>query len=401
MRILWVKTDFLHPTNRGGQIRTLEMLKRLHAKHEVHYIAYDDPAQPEGRERANEYASYVWPVARPIPPRGSLPFWMQIARNAVSPLPAAVGRFESAVMKKTIRDVLQKYPCDMQVCDFLAMAPNMPDMSRAVLFQHNVETRIWERHALNHRNPVVRAYFRSQAKRMANCERDYCLRAAHVISVSPSDTAEMRERFGVTRISEVPTGVDVDVFARPERIEGAAESDLVFIGAMDWMPNVDGAQWFVSEVLPVIRAARPQTTLTLAGRTPSPEIKALAAADPLIRVTGTVPDIRPWVWNAKASIVPLRIGGGTRLKIYESMAAGTAVVSTPIGAEGLAVTHGQDILMETDARKFAEACLSLLDSAEQRAAISGAALKLVRERFSWESVVAGFEQILLTSRTSA
>src|SRR5690606_18159112 len=127
----------------------------------------------------------------------------------------------------------------------------------------------------------------------------------------------------VINVSAVPTGVDVEYFARPER--PAFVSDLVFVGSMDYMPNVDGVLYFVREILPIIHAQRPDCTFTVVGRKPPKEIEAIAERDARIRVTGTVPDVRPYLWGAAVSVVPLRVGGGTRLKIYESMAAGTAV----------------------------------------------------------------------------
>jgi glycosyltransferase involved in cell wall biosynthesis len=395
MKILWVKTDFLHPTNRGGQIRTLEMLRQLHLRNEVHYIAYDDPTSSEGRERASEYSSHAWPVQRPVPARHSPAFLGQLAANLFSSLPLAVGRYQSREMKAAIARLIAKHDFDAVVCDFLSSAPNIPDLSRAVLFQHNVESRIWERHAKHAPDPLRRAYFRIQADRMRRCEGEFCRRAAHVVSVSPNDTSDMKTLFGVERISEVPTGVNVEYFARPD--QSRVEWDLVFVGAMDWLPNVDGVRWFTSEVLPLIRERRPGTTLALAGRNPDPAVIAAARQDPLITVTGTVPDIRPYLWNSAASIVPLRIGGGTRLKIYEAMAAGVPVVSTTVGAEGLAVTEGRDILVADDPVRFASHCLALLESAPMRAAQSKHAMDLVSANFSWNRVAASFEEILRTA----
>jgi polysaccharide biosynthesis protein PslH len=395
MRILWVKTDFLHPTDRGGQIRTLETLRRLHLNHEIHYVAYDNPQQPEGVRRATEYCTRAYPVNRPVPKRGSPAFYGQLASNLFSELPLAVGRFNSPQMRNQLRRLVAEHRFDSIVCDFLAVAPDIPDMSRAVLFQHNVETMIWRRHAEHGATPLHKFYFGMQASRMFEIERKACLAASHVIAVSRNDANHMRELFGVNRISEVSTGVDLDYFRRPAGAD--SRHDLVFVGAMDWLPNIDGARFFVNEVLPLIRSRRPACTLVLAGRSPVPEIRAFADKDPLIHVTGSVPDIRPFLWEASVSIVPLRIGGGTRLKIYEAMAAGTPVVSTPVGAEGLAVTDGQNIALADTPAVLADRCLRLLEdrAAAERQATS--ALDLVAGHFSWEQVGRDFERILVES----
>jgi glycosyltransferase involved in cell wall biosynthesis len=163
---------------------------------------------------------------------------------------------------------------------------------------------------------------------------------------------------------------------------------------MDWLPNVDGVLYFVREILPLIRQVRPETTLAIVGRTPPPKIAQLAAADPGIRVTGTVPDIRPYLWNSAVAIVPLRIGGGTRLKIYEAMAAQIPVVSTTIGAEGLSVNPPHDIRIGDTPQHFANQCLELLTTPELRTRLSRAAWEMVNANYSWEQVARAFEKIM-------
>src|SRR2546423_1741673 len=191
---------------------------------------------------------------------------------------------------------------------------------------------IWRPHAQNARNPIVAAYLNLQARRMFPYAGDRCREARHVVAVSPDDAAQLTEMFGIGRVSSIPTGVDLEYFTP---VESQPREGIVFIGSMDWLPNIDGMRWFRAEILPLIRACRPDCRLSIVGRQPTREILAMAESDPLIEVTGTVPDVRPYLWRAAVSIVPLRVGGGTRLKIYEAMAARTPVVSTTIGAEGL------------------------------------------------------------------
>ncbi len=153
MRILWVKCDFLHPTTRGGQIRTLEIVKRLHARHEVHYLAYDSD-NPEGLKRSAEYCTRAYPVRLEVPPRRSLAFAAQLAANLFSSMPLSLSRYCSAAMQKQIVALLQETQFDSVVCDFLSPAPNFPSLDQCVLFQHNVETMIWRRHAENAPDPL-------------------------------------------------------------------------------------------------------------------------------------------------------------------------------------------------------------------------------------------------------
>ena len=164
---------------------------------------------------------------------------------------------------------------------------------------------------------------------------------------------------------------------------------------MDWLPNSDGVNYFVSEVMPLVWRHKPDCTLAIVGRAPAPDILALAKKDPRITVTGTVPDVRPWMWGASVAVVPLRIGGGTRLKIYEAMAAGTPTVSTTIGAEGLDVSHPSNIRLADTSQTFADECLTLLTDRAQREAVAAAALQLVTSRYSWDAITDDFEKLLV------
>ncbi|MGZ5477712.1 MAG: glycosyltransferase, partial [Thermoanaerobaculia bacterium] len=301
MKILWVKSDFLHPTTKGGHIRTLEMLRRLHKRHEVHYVAFSEARQPEGVARSAEYSSRAYPVAHDVPPRRSLKFALQLMEGLWSPLPVSINRYRSKQMTSVIEDLLRAERFDAVVCDFLMPAVNFKSLTNVVLFQHNVESIIWERHAATASNPIARWYFGLQASRMRAWEGRVCGQVRHTIAVSPEDAARMTRMFGVRNVSDVPTGVDLDYFAPPSTTPRVA--DLVFVGSMDWLPNIDGMRFFIAEVLPLIRKSRPDCSVAIVGRLPTPEISGYAAADPKIIVTGTVPDVRPYLWGSSVSVV--------------------------------------------------------------------------------------------------
>jgi glycosyltransferase involved in cell wall biosynthesis len=393
MKILWVKSDFLHPTTKGGHIRTLETLRRLHQRHEIHYVALDLAEQAGGVERSGEYCTKAYPIPHRAPQRTSPMFWMQLAAGLFSALPLAVSRYQSDAMRRQIETLIQHEKFDAIVCDFLFPAPNLPDLSAAVLFQHNVEATIWKRHVEHATTSLHRIYFEGQYDRMRKYEGDVCRAAKNIIAVSEVDAATMRSDYGVSRVTAVPTGVDLDYFAPRDAREPA--TDLVFLGSMDWMPNIDGVQWFVNEVLPLIRRRRPDCSVAIVGRRPGAEIRRLADKDNRIEVTGTVADVRPYLWSARVSIVPLRIGGGTRLKIYEAMAARIPIVSTMVGAEGLDVRPGENILIADSPQEFADRCLLLLDDTETRERMAEAAWEMVESCYSWEVVSRKFEQLLL------
>ena len=398
MKTLWVNSNFMHPTTKGGQIRTLEMLRHLHRWHEIHYVAIENPAQPEGPARAREYSHKSYPFPYRVPSKTSPAFYAELVRGLFSPTPVAVERFNPPGMRAFLEDLIRQEHFDCAVVDHLAPTSYFPDLPHAIFFQHNVETVIWRRHVEHAANPLRRAYFKLQADRMYRYERRVSQASGHIVAVSRTDADVMRRLFDVTRVTEIPTGVDIDYFL-PGRTGASAcqpvpTADLVFVGSMDWLPNVDGTLYFVREILPLIRRQRPATTLAIVGRTPPPKIAQLAAEDSGIRVTGTVPDIRPYLWNSAVSIVPLRIGGGTRLKIYEAMAAQIPVVSTTIGAEGLSVNPPEDIRIADTPDRFASHCLELLASPEIRARLSHSAWQMVNSNFSWEHVARCFEKIM-------
>ena len=392
MKILWVSNLFLHPTTRGGLIRTLGMLKWLSRRHEIHYVAYDDPRTPEGLARAGEYSARSYGCPYRITTRSSPRFLVESAKNLFSPRPSLIDRRRSPELRGIVENLVREGKFDRLVCDFLTPSINLPRLDDWILFQHNVETMIYRRYADTARGAARRWYFRMQAERLFRYEGEVCRKVRHVVAVSEADAAVFRREFGVSRVSAIPTGVDLESFAPPPEVEAGA--DLVFVGSMDWEPNIDGMSYFVSEILPRIRRRRPDCSVAIVGRDPLPAIRELAQRDPLISVTGTVPDIRPYLWGGKVAIVPLRIGGGTRLKIYEAMAARTPVVSTTIGAEGLETRPGESIHLADTPEAFAARCLDLLESPAERERLSGEAWRTVAERFSWEKVAERFEEIL-------
>ena len=393
MKILWVKSDFLHPTTRGGQIRTLETLRVLHRRHEVHYVGLTDEPEGEGRRRAGEYSSQSYAVEHRVRDKRSIGFAVEVAKLLLSPMPVAVARWESGAMKEQLRKLLKVGTYDSVVCDFLFPAPHFDDLSAVTLFQHNVEAQIWKRKAEYGSTAAHRAYFSLQARRMAAYEGKVCRASRRVIAVSEADAELMRRDYGVKRVDAVPTGVNLEYFAPPGEVEEGDE--LVFVGSMDWMPNEDGMKWFVGEVWPRIRKVKPQCRLVIVGRNPGAEVVRLGERAAGVTVTGTVPDVRRWLHGGKVCIVPLRIGGGTRLKIYEAMAAKLPVVSTTVGAEGLDYRHGENLMIADSAEDFARACVELLSDERRRRAMAEAAWLLVSERYSWEAVTDRFERLLV------
>jgi sugar transferase (PEP-CTERM/EpsH1 system associated) len=396
VRILWLKTELLHPLDKGGRIRTYHMLRELARDHHVTYLTLDDgTAAPDAVERAREYCQELVRVPMSLASKGSGSFYADLARNLVSStLPYAVWKYRSSEMRRRITDIVRRGAVDLLLCDFLAPAVNVPrDLPvPSVLFQHNVEAMIWERHARYARSRARRLYLREQFRRMYAFEREQCRRFNSVIAVSPQDMAMIRRDYGVTRIADVPTGVDTEHF----RASPDARSEphhLIFTGSMDWMPNEDAVTHFAQTIFPRVKAAVPQATLSIVGRNPSPAVQALERTCEGVHVTGNVPEVPPYLERAGVFVVPLRIGGGTRLKIFEAMAMGKPIVSTAVGAEGLPVQHGEHLLLADTPDDFAAAVIRLVREPAYAAAMGERAAQFVRERFSWRGVAEQFASL--------
>ncbi len=392
MRILWLKTELLHPLDKGGKIRTYHMLRGLREHAQVTYLTLDDgTAAPDAWIKAREYSDELIIVPFSPPAKGTPAYYAALLRNLASRLPYAVARFRSPAMRDAIARAVRDRRVDLVVCDFLVPAVNVPVGLgvRSVLFQHNVEAAIWARHAQVARSFVMRAYMGEQWRRMRAFEQRECRRFDHVIAVSELDRDTFRDGYGLTSVSAIPTGVDVDFF-HPSPTVVTVPTEIVFVGSMDWMPNSDAVTWFCTDILPLVRDQIPEVQLTIVGRDPRPDVQELASRVPGVTVTGTVPDVRPYLERSAIVVVPLRVGGGTRLKIFEAMAMEKAIVSTRIGAEGLPVQDEVELLLADDARSFATAVVRLLQDHATARRLGETAAARVRQDFGWASVTEQF-----------
>ena len=226
---------------------------------------------------------------------------------------------------------------------------------------------------------------------MTRAERRYLRLADHVLAVSERNKNFFTRYIPQERISVVPTGVDTEYF-HPE--PGAeADGHVVFTGSMDWMPNHDAVEWYHRDILPLIRQEVPGLATWIVGRNPSASLRSLDSDT--FRVTGSVDDVRPYLRRCPVYIVPMRSGSGTRLKIFEAMAAGKAIVSTSTGAEGLPVEHERSILLADSPRDFARQVIRLLADPALRQRLASAARELVERNHSWGRVAEQFETILV------
>ncbi|MGH9144651.1 MAG: glycosyltransferase [Vicinamibacterales bacterium] len=404
MRILWLKSDLLLPLDKGGKLRTWHLLRHLARHHEITYLAFREPDQPAADvEGMRAVAAQVETVPRAETAKGTLRFYADAALHLVDPLPYAVGKYRSRAYRRRLDALLSSRGFDLVVCDFLFPAVNLPKRlpCPAVIFTHNVESEIWRRHAETKAGLAGRALYRAQYHRMLRYEQATLARFDGVLAVSDADRETFAALYPAAMrrpLHVVPTGVDTEYFA-PAPGDPSSRT-LVFTGSMDWLPNEDAMQYFCGEILPRIRVEEPHVTLSIVGRAPTPAVRRLADQHG-VQVTGRVDDVRPYMQAAAAYIVPLRIGGGTRLKIFEAMSMGKAVISTTVGAEGLPVSDGDHLLLADEPDSFARAVVSVLRDHERRARLETAARALVVERYDWSAVAGSLEQALLRASRAA
>jgi polysaccharide biosynthesis protein PslH len=386
MRIAFVSARVPYPLNTGGRIRTFHLLRAAAAVHDVTLVTAVESVSEAANLRALRDALPALHVeaVRVLPRHARGALVSRAAMAPFDPLPFAWAGFRDPRFVRNVWRVLARTPVDLVHCDHVQVAHALPSAGAPrIVNAHNVENVAVRRLADNERRPWRRALLGWEARKTEGSERATYATVDHCLAVSATDAAKIEALVPGLRVTVVPNGVDVKAFAVPDT---APDRNLVvFVGSMDWSPNVEGVMWFARQVVPAIRRMRPTTSFLVVGRRPARRlIRALRQAD--VRCTGTVDDVRPFIERAAVVVVPLLSGSGTRLKILEAWAMGKAVVSTRVGAEGLPAEHAVNALVIDGAFAFAHAVTQLLDDEQTAVRLGANGRKTVEESFSWERV---------------
>jgi glycosyltransferase involved in cell wall biosynthesis len=391
MRIVWVKMGGLWPATTGGRVRSLNTISELARGHQVTVITtHGHGDDPEGLKQQLAGCERVISIPHAVPKRGSAAFAAAVAGSWLSHYPVDLWKWRAQRVRRALRETLADGNVDLCVADFLFAAINAPTAGKVpvVLFEHNVEYLIWRRLANLETSPWKRALLEMEWRKVRACEAEACRRAALTIAVSDNDRQRLEELGAGIRAVSIPTGVNTKYFT--PQLDAEVPGRLVFSGSMDWHPNEDAVCYFADEILPRIRAEVPDVSLTIVGRNPGARVRELAARSG-IAVTGTLDDVRPSIAEGSVYVVPLRAGSGTRIKIFEALSMGKAVVSTSVGAEGLALESGRHFLAADTAHDFAHAVIRLLRDPARRRALGDAGRALVEANYSWSRVARQFE----------
>ncbi len=425
-RVLILTPQFPYPAHQGTTIRNYNLIAGLARRHEVHLLSFGDPEKSQGTP-LTELCRSVQVV--PTPQRAAR---QRLAGLLFSRRPDLAQRLPSAEFRTALGALLEREDPDVvevegiELGEYLFQAARLKGGRRRpclILDDHNAEyvlqqracetdaRQLWPRvsghdeldrpgapGAMGRGRRLAGAvYSLIQWQRLRRYERRACLAADRVVAVSEADAAALRALVPGLDPVVVPNGVDVDFYRSPappltER-PGPEPDDLVLTGKMDFRPNVDAALWFAHEVLPLIRREAPKVRFWIVGQKPHARLAPLSA-EPGVEVTGWVEDVRPYIAAAAAYVVPLRIGGGTRLKVLEAMAMGKAIVSTTLGCEGFEVVDGQELLIADDPSEFAAAVLRVVRQPELREHLGRAALRFASSRYDWRTIVPKLERIL-------
>lgn len=383
-----------YPPHQGTSIRNYNLIKGLAARYDLVLISFAvTPPDQDALEHLRAFCRDVQTI--PQPQRGTRE---RILSTLASPLPDMGLRLESAAFHRRMGALLAAQPFDIIQVEGIEMAPYLFQIAQTpglrsllVLDDHNAEY-VLQRRAFETdlRKPIrwaAAAYSLVQWLKLRRYERRACQAAQRVIAVSDADAEALRHLVPDLAPQVVPNGVDLEYWSPAAEFPPLSQSpSLVFVGKMDFRPNVDAALWFSRQVLPLIRAQYPTAHFYLVGQSPHARLAPLAR-HPAITITGYVSDVRPYVAGADVYVVPLRIGGGTRLKVLEAMAMHKAMVSTTLGCEGIGLTDGREALLADAPQGFAQAVIALLDDAVLRATLGQQAGEFVSQRYGWQRIV--------------
>ena len=391
-KILFLQKRLLFPTDSGGKIRTLNVIRHLARWHDITYLCNiledEKPFLDDMIALGLELETIPWREVS----RQSARFYVDLAANLMSKYPFNVNKDFDPRLRQRAAELLSQHDYDLIICDFVQMARNCLDLNGPpkILFEHNVEAQIFERHAQNDEGWLRRKFMGIQWRKMQRFEGRAGRAFDRVVAVSNQDKATYERDYGWDHVDVIDTAVDTEYFRSDTSSE--VPGRCVFVGSMDWLANQDGAKFFVKEIWPTVLKAHPHATFQIVGRNPPDFVRNLEEHQG-VTVTGSVPDIRPHMCEAQVVVVPLLVGGGTRLKIFEAMAMQKAVVSTPLGAEGLKVTDEQDIVLRADPQQFAASVNELLSNDAKREQLATSAYELVAQHYSAEAVARQFDSI--------
>lgn len=399
LRILLLTPQLPYPPEQGTSLRNFHILRGLAQRHEVHLLSFVEPLTGDAVPAPvlKDLCASVTTVPAPWRSRGQ-----RLWRLLTDTDPDMAHRLASVDFTSALDEILGRLAFDVVQIEGIELVGNAPRVRRAqpgaaiVFDDHNAEAELQRRmFATDLRRPsrwAAAAYSFIQWRRLRRYERWACRVCDGVSVVSEADRRHLQALAPGVEPLVIPNCIDVEEYGDLDRDNaGTLQHDILFVGKMDYRPNVDAVLWFGREIWPLLRQAQPALTWAVVGKQPHPRLQPLQQTAG-VTVTGAVPDVKPYLAGAKVYVMPFRIGSGTRLKLIEALASGVATVSTAVGAEGYPLIHGTHILLEDDPEAFARAVLCLLQDGEQRRRLQAAGREFAQD-YDWRRVVPRFNEI--------
>lgn len=402
MNVLFLTQIVPYPPHGGVLQRGYNLLKEMSRFGDVHLLAFLHPDTLPDEKLVEESRAELGKYCRTVE---YFSLWPKLSKahrlfgylaGAVVPQPFSVLAHRSKAVRNAVQRCLGEEKIDIFHVDTIALAQydNRSILLPKVMTHHNIESKLMARRASVESNIAARYYLELQARRLAEYEARQSLRFDMNIMMSELDAADLRQIAPGVTTAIVPNGVDIEYFRPRHGEEGPA---LIYTGGMNMFANRDAVLFFVREIWPAVKQAVPDVVFYAVGQDPPPELRVLSEQDPQIKVTGYVQDIRPYVSRSAVYIVPLRVGGGTRLKVVDAMAQGKAIVSTSIGCEGIDVVSGNTIVIADEPRTFARNVIELLCDPVRRRQLGDAARALAETKYAWPGIGKQLHEAYLTA----
>lgn len=385
MHVAILDGDVSYPATSGKRLRTLNLMLQVARRHRITYLGRCAPGSEEARAapaflRAHGIEPIL--VEHPVPRKSGLAFYARLFGNLLSSWPYSVTSHQSEPIHHAVSELAKRDPVDLWQVEWTAYLP-MIDAGLSgprVVIAHNVDTLIWQRYYETETNPLKKAFLRTQWRKFRRFETEAFRQAARVVAVSEEDAGLIRSDFGQPNVDVVDNGIDRSYF---ENVHGERDATRVlFLGALDWRPNLDAVGLLLDKIFPRVRAQEPKAKLVIVGRRPPADLIERAQM-PGVELHADVPDVRVFLASCGVMAVPLRIGGGSRLKILEALACGMPVVASRVGAEGLLLKPGEDyVRAEEDA--MADALVSAIREPVLMRAMAERGRRLVLDTYDWE-----------------
>lgn len=392
MKILILDEEFPYPLNSGKRLRTSNLTYELAKSNDVSYIAFGEDESDSVKHFKSKNIHTI-PVSPLNNKKSGFSFYLKLLANIFSPDPYIVTSHYSKEFEQKLNDEISKNRYDVLICEWTPYAQyvkNIIDV-KSIIVAHNIESDIWKRYYENETNPLKKFYVGLQYKKVLEFEKQ-CFKWVNGATAVSSIDASFIEKLNLPyEPAVIENGVDTDFF-QPSN-SPLVKNRLVFTGSMDWRPNQDAAEFFAHDILPLLKKSVPDIEAYFVGRNPPPHIEQLNNIDGIV-ITGMVDDVRTYIAEASLYIVPLRIGGGSRLKILEAMSMQKPIVSTSIGAEGLEVTDKENILIANKPQEFCDTILQALENKELCQRIAQRGYELVHNTYKWSSISKKLNQYL-------